>query len=336
MSTVKDFDSPTLSIIVTVYNVEAYIAQCIDSILCQDYTDYELIIIDDGSSDSGGAVCDGYSDGRVRVVHTENRGVSEARNAGLDICRGEYVLFADGDDVMIKGRLKKLMLAAVTGGAAVTVFHLDAFDNETGEPIDLGYGYNAQLLRCGTKAEIADELLSYEAVPWSPEVNIIRYDFIRKKKLRFDPGAIGVEDCKFFLDLLRSCSSFTYEPLALMRYRMNRRGSIMNTPNLLKLEARARVYEEWIKYADELESYGSGSAIKSRMGDAFFYNILQMYRKGIDKTFFDIVNNHIGIIAYAPGPKKKLFYRAARIFGAKTALCMTVRGRYKKKDNPPV
>lgn len=330
MSMINDFDSPTLSIIVTVYNIEDYVAQCIDSILCQDYSDYELIIIDDGSSDSSGDICDSYSGGRVRVVHTENRGVSEARNAGIDICRGKYVLFVDGDDVMIRGRLKKLMLAAASGGAAVTVFHLDAFDNETGEEIDLGYGYNAQRIRCGTKAEIADELLSYEAVPWSPETSIIRYSFIREKKLRFDTAAAGAEDCMFFLDVLRACTSFTYHPMSLMRYRMNRRGSIMNTPNLIKLEARARVYEKWLCYADELEVYGGGAPIKRRMGNAFFYNVLQMYNRNIDSAFFKVVTDHLEILGHADGIKKKIFYRIARIFGVKTALAITVRGRYKK------
>lgn len=327
----KDFDNPTLSIIVTVYNIEQYIAECIDSILCQDYTDYEIIIIDDGSTDSGKDICDRYNGargGRVRVVHTENRGVSEARNAGIDICRGEYVFFVDGDDVMIKGRLKKIMLAAVDGGAAVTTFHLDAFDNVSGEEINLGYGYNSSRIRCGTKAEIVDELLSYEAVPWSPEVNIFKYDFIRKNELRFKTEDVGAEDCRFFLDAVRVCTSFAYAPISLMRYRMNRSGSIMNTPNLLKLEACAKVYELWIEYADELIAYGSGESIKKRMGNAFFYNVIKLYRKNINPVFFDIVGNHIDIIGCAPGMKKKLFYRMARMFGVKTVLALTVRGKY--------
>lgn len=330
----KDFDNPTLSIIVTVYNIEQYIAECIDSILRQDYTDYEMIIIDDGSTDSSGDICDRYNGaggGRVRVVHTENRGVSDARNAGVDMCRGEYVFFADGDDVMIKGRLKKIMLAVIDGGAPLTTFHLDAFDNVSGEEINLGYGYNSSRLRCGTKAEIIDELLSYEAVPWSPEVNIFKYDFIRKNELKFKTEAVGVEDCRFFLDAARVCTSFAYAPLSLMRYRMNRSGSIMNTPNLLKLEARAKVYELWIEYADELMAYGSGENIKKRMGNAFFYNVIKMYKKNTDPLFFDIVSSHIDILGCAPGMKKQLFYRLARMIGVKKALALTVRGRYLSK-----
>ncbi len=85
-----DKHSPTLSIIVPVYNVENYLSACIESILSQTFTDFELILVDDGSPDRSGAICDDYArrDSRIRVVHQTNQGQSEARNAGLDIMRG--------------------------------------------------------------------------------------------------------------------------------------------------------------------------------------------------------------------------------------------------------
>lgn len=91
---------PFISIIVPVYNVEAYLRKCIDSILKQSFTDFELILVDDGSTDSSGEICDVYQqkDGRVIVLHQSNLGVSRARNSGLEICQGEYVTFVDGDD----------------------------------------------------------------------------------------------------------------------------------------------------------------------------------------------------------------------------------------------
>lgn len=329
----NDYDIPTLSIIVTVYNIEEYIAECIDSILRQDYTDYELIIIDDGSEDSGGDICDSYRGGRVRVVHTENRGVSEARNAGIELARGDYIFFVDGDDVMNKGMLKKVMLSVIDGGAAVTVLHLDAFDNETGATIDLGYGYNSQTIRYGSKPEIINELLSYEAIPWSPSGSVIKTELIKGRGLKYRTEAYGVEDCMFFLDVVRVCNSFAYAAKPLMRYRMNRAGSIMNTPNLLKLEARACVYERWIEYADELiSSGGSGNAVKARMGNAFFYNVIQMYSPKSNDSFFDIVSTHKGILKYAEGTKKRLLYKLMSIIGVKNAIKLTVRGKYQKRE----
>lgn len=89
-----------LSVIVPVYNVEAYLPRCVDSILAQTYSNLEVILVDDGAKDASGAICDAYAakDPRVKVIHKENGGLSSARNAGLDIALGEYIAFVDSDD----------------------------------------------------------------------------------------------------------------------------------------------------------------------------------------------------------------------------------------------
>jgi glycosyltransferase involved in cell wall biosynthesis len=91
---------PEISIIVPVYNVEPYIHKCIDSILAQTFTDFELILVNDGSPDNCGRICNEYAnkDSRVKVIHKENGGQSEARNIGLDIAKGKYIGFVDSDD----------------------------------------------------------------------------------------------------------------------------------------------------------------------------------------------------------------------------------------------
>ena len=91
-----------LSIIVPVYNVESFLPECLDSILHQPYKNYELILVDDGSTDNSSIICDEYTkrDNRVRVIHKQNGGLSSARNAGLDICRGKYISFIDSDDYL--------------------------------------------------------------------------------------------------------------------------------------------------------------------------------------------------------------------------------------------
>lgn len=103
---------PKLSIIVPVYKVEQYIHKCVDSILNQTFTDFELILVDDGSPDNCGAICDEYSlkDERVRVIHKENGGVSKARNFGIDKAKGEYIGFVDSDDY-IDANMYQEMLA---------------------------------------------------------------------------------------------------------------------------------------------------------------------------------------------------------------------------------
>ncbi|MGN0486471.1 MAG: glycosyltransferase family 2 protein [Acutalibacteraceae bacterium] len=93
-------EEPLISVIVPVYNVENYLRECVESILAQHYGNLEIIMVDDGSTDTSGAICDEYaqSDNRVQVIHQENGGLSRARNTGLRACKGEYLLFVDSDD----------------------------------------------------------------------------------------------------------------------------------------------------------------------------------------------------------------------------------------------
>ena len=102
-------DSPKISVIVPVYNAEKYLHRCIDSILAQTFSDFELLLIDDGSTDKSGDICDEYAkkDKRIRVFHKENGGVSSARNVGLDNARGEWITFCDADDWVEKDWLLK-------------------------------------------------------------------------------------------------------------------------------------------------------------------------------------------------------------------------------------
>lgn len=91
---------PTISVIVPVYKVEPYIRKCVDSILGQTFSDIQVILVDDGSPDQCGKICDEYAkqDNRVEVIHKENGGLSDARNAGIPYAKGEYIIFLDSDD----------------------------------------------------------------------------------------------------------------------------------------------------------------------------------------------------------------------------------------------
>lgn len=106
----KNTINPSVSIIVPVYNASTTLCRCIDSILAQTFTDFELLLINDGSKDNSGVICDEYvaKDARVRVIHKENGGVSSARNLGLDNAKGEWIAFVDSDDWVAVGYIKNL------------------------------------------------------------------------------------------------------------------------------------------------------------------------------------------------------------------------------------
>jgi len=114
---------PLVSIIVPIYKVEPYLQRCIDSIVSQTYTNLEIILVDDGSPDGCPQICDEYAakDNRIVVIHKENGGLSDARNAGLDICKGEYVSFVDSDDWIADSFIENLAKAIYQSNADIGV-----------------------------------------------------------------------------------------------------------------------------------------------------------------------------------------------------------------------
>ena len=116
-------DDPKISIIVPVYKVEPYLRKCLDSIINQTYQNLEIILVDDGSPDNCGAICDEYAaqDGRIKVIHKENGGVSSARNAGLDAATGEWIGFVDSDDQVELDMFESLLRGAMVQGADIAI-----------------------------------------------------------------------------------------------------------------------------------------------------------------------------------------------------------------------
>ncbi len=123
---------PTISVIVPVYNVEKYIHRCINSILAQTFNDFELILVDDGSPDRSGAICDEYAenDNRIRVFHRENGGVSAARNTGIAMARGKYITFCDSDDYYNSDWLSELYSAILQSNADLVSAGYTKYDQD--------------------------------------------------------------------------------------------------------------------------------------------------------------------------------------------------------------
>ena len=140
---------PLISVIVPVYNTEKYLHRCIDSILAQTFTDFELLLIDDGSKDNSGKICDesAAKDSRVRVFHKENGGASSARNLGLGKAKGEWITFVDSDDTLQKNALDLLYKSSVSSVDAVIA-------NAKHSEIIFGEEWIRLLLDCKTRCEL--------------------------------------------------------------------------------------------------------------------------------------------------------------------------------------
>ncbi len=116
-------DNPLISVVVPVYNVEAYLKECLDSLMSQTFKNFELLLVDDGSTDESGKICDSYAetDSRIRVIHRENGGLSAARNTGIENAKGEYITFVDSDDYVKDTYLQYLYDLICEYGTKVSV-----------------------------------------------------------------------------------------------------------------------------------------------------------------------------------------------------------------------
>lgn len=121
---------PVISVIVPVYNVEEYVRRCIESVLSQSFTEYEIILVDDGSPDKSPQICEEYAkkDTRIHVVHKENGGLSSARNAGIDVAKGDYLFFLDSDDLIHPDCLSILYKCLEKTGAEISLGEFNRFD----------------------------------------------------------------------------------------------------------------------------------------------------------------------------------------------------------------
>ena len=235
-----------VSVIVPVYKVEDYIRECIDSILAQTYSDFELILVDDGSPDNCGRICDGYAkrDNRIKVVHKVNGGLTSARNAGLEVAKGEWIMHVDGDDWIEPDMIESLIEAAQITGADMVI----------GDFVKYGpsAGYNRLPTWSSDKKKSMTNYIAY--------VMTTIWGSIAKRSLYADhslKSPDGISYCEDFHLIVRLCHFANkivnvHRPFYNYRYRPT---SIMSNMNG-KTEADEQwVYQDTIRFFKEQGVY---------------------------------------------------------------------------------
>lgn len=234
-----------LSIIVPVYNVEHYLEECIDSLLAQSYDSFEVILVDDGSTDNSGKICDRYylEYSNVKVIHQNNKGLPFARNAGLDMAEGEYIGFIDSDDVADVNMYKKLIAAIEITNADMAVCNFALLNKQGVRAISKRY--TDRVIRCSE-----DNLQVFFQYAIDSSCNkVYKHEIINKYALRFEDKSIVAQEDFWFL--IRYCShalTIASIPEVLYKYR-ERRSSI--TQSRIDLDISTRC----IKFIELTEAY---------------------------------------------------------------------------------
>lgn len=286
-------DKKWCSIIIPVYNIYDYLRECVQSILDQNDSDIEILLVDDGSKDKSGELCDLLATQHecIRVIHKENGGLSDARNAGVKQAKGKYLLFVDGDDYIKRDSLIKIHSVIVKNNYPdIVCLECNKFFTNSNERIPMNDGISETINHLK-----GDDLYNYIAslpkYPASACTKAIRRDFFLDNSLFFVKGLLS-EDLEWAMRLFTSIESAAYCPADYYMYRQTRSGSITNTvseKNVLDLLA---IFSKGIKRAKNSSESG-----KRRMLCSF------------TEFIFRLIALHFGALSEINRKRAKLFLK---------------------------
>jgi glycosyltransferase involved in cell wall biosynthesis len=225
-------NNPAISIIVPIYNAEDYLRRCLDSLMKQVKVCYEVILVNDGSTDSSGHICDEYASiyGNISVIHQKNKGISSARNAGMNIANGKWIYFIDSDDFLLDNTLhllysevKKYPECDVIQGAHNVV--------EYARPQQIGLSA-IDIARKPYIGKIYQQDYFCNVIQKHMFVmnTMFRRDFLESNSLRFDQGIFYLEDAEFWIRLLSKHPKCVYTGIASYVYLWKRPTSLCGVP----------------------------------------------------------------------------------------------------------
>ncbi|MBR1533163.1 MAG: glycosyltransferase [Ruminococcus sp.] len=323
---------PAISVIVPIYNGEQFIHKCIDSVLSQTFSDLELIIVDDGSTDHCPQICDEYSekDSRVIVIHGTNKGVSIARNIGLAVASGEYVAFCDGDDYFKENLLERTYNTAVKQHADVVAFNAIRLSNAERRKTANDQTYN--LTKNGV-FEYLCKVATWETGGWQVWRSIFKRKIIDDNNIRFcDKCCDFAEDLGFTLEFSLFSSRIAFIDDYLYFYNDIRESSMMNKSKHVYKVNEVNELSYYLKpimtkvLSEEQFSVIHHHIIQNQVVDLYSANNKQDFQewnetlKSLDKTAYFLDENKQYYIVYRK--QKGLFglHGVKRYFSSKKSI----------------
>ena len=304
---------PTLSIIVPVYNVEKYLRECVDSIIVSTFTDWELLLIDDGTPDKSGVICDEYAqiDNRIKVFHKKNGGVSSARNWGLENAKGNWVTFIDADDIISPMFLEGLM-TPVFLNHDLDLVHGGCTNWKDGTTADINQFYKDYV---GNEFNLIFEKFRGLAVSkLFRMVNINNWS--KSLPLRFDEKMKIAEDMAFTMDYLLTVKKFAFVSEVGYYYRIDNVESATKskkiTPYTIELQSFKHLFNSTLKIVNKKKIPHNSSIYRfSQRGEQLQNVIISLYRNKIDRSErynhlkYDFTEDELSMLKYVKSNVKK-------------------------------
>ena len=235
-----------ISVIIPIYNAQDYLQICMESVLGQTYKNTEIILIDDGSTDGSGAICDDYEkcDGRIRVIHKENGGASSARNAGLRAAAGAYIYFLDSDDRIVPELLKKLYASAIENQSELVFFDAYAVDEDTGKISETNYSHKEKYQPDAGK-NLMRRMVANKDFHMGVWQLFYKKSFFDRTELSFVEGII-YEDFLFTCMAYCLAEKVSYVP-EFLYYRLYHANSVMTAKKSMKNFISAQIVYEGVR-----------------------------------------------------------------------------------------
>ncbi len=245
------------SVIVPVYNVEQYLRECVESILSQTFTDFELILVNDGSKDGSPAICDEYAqkDGRVKVIHKENGGLSDARNVGTENANGEYVVYIDSDDYINTNTFLQDIYDKAQEGTDIICYKFQKYFEATESFSPCQFTF-PQLLPTDTLPQRINKIVKNDAFYCSAWSKAIKLSLLKSNNIKFEKGLLG-EDQEWYYHVLLVAESIDGIDKDYLVYRQ-RANSITSSWKIKNLTDCIYLIKKWnigITVADIIPEY---------------------------------------------------------------------------------
>lgn len=264
---------PTISIIIPVYNIQDYLGYCVDSISQHVSPEIEVILVDDGSTDESGNICDLYAqNSHIQVIHQKNQGVSIARNNGLKKAKGEYVYFVDGDDILAPNALKIVLnKIAVSGADVISGTYVKFFDPNK---IPSGNRVGAdviQMVESKKGHEALREMLKSAIFLPNMSTNVFRRSLFDKNNIKFEPGVVNTEDLNCGMQLYVALDKIAVLQDPIYYYRQSRRGSATSTVSKKRVEDLLDFIDKWVH---RIENFREDNIAKIWLRDYISYQYI--------------------------------------------------------------